>query len=632
MSFPMNLLFGDQTGGDSPKVLALRSIDSKKYNQDFTSNLQGLNRATDYMGQYMISMQKGIDDANKNIIQKIQDFIADLIIIFGGGSGTNFDFGDLGYIVQALGALFGFQGLSGPANLVDAAVHFFTNFLGGTSIFGDVINGFIKAVFEFFAGLLSNVPIVGSTLADIVTNLAGGINSTTLTANNAATGVTNVTNSVVTIATTINATTGVPYNESPNPFEDCSFPVSDLIMVPAYTIAASTGTANGAASSTGFTNSGVNHNHTIASVSHNHSSPALTPAFTNPLITMVNQRVYFIAIRSLQNRPYSTIGFITNGGTAMTNFFAKILKVNPSDGSTTLVYDCGDVKGSLIGGSGIFHQRVQLPQDIIVQAQDNNYLAIMANGGTMCQIGAMAIPNVTPPSGVFPAVITGYRDGQATIPATNTAAQITNTLGQKVWGCLGQPTALYDPLAKYSYNDNLNRSDGVGYGASWITSGQPQGISGGKAAINGTSDGVRGALYLNPVNTDTHEVSVIMGSTPANNRICGPIIRARSNFASYAQLRISNAGLEIVSGTALATVTSRVTNGYIPSVGEDIRFKVAGNVFTAFSPTSAFTPLVWTDSGNVVSTGPQCRYTGFGLERGFFNNSATIDEWTGKDS
>ncbi|QSL67881.1 minor tail protein [Nocardia phage P3.1] len=187
MSMPMNLLFGDQTGGESQKVRNLRTIDSGKYNREFTQNIAGLNAATDYMAQYLIVMQKGIDDANKNIIQKIQDFIADLIIIFTGGSDTGFEFGDLGYIIQALGALFGFQGLDGPVNLLEAAAHFLGNFLQPLGLLGDIVNGFIKAVFEFFAGLLSNVPIVGDTLSEIVTNMAAGINDTTDTANNAET-------------------------------------------------------------------------------------------------------------------------------------------------------------------------------------------------------------------------------------------------------------------------------------------------------------------------------------------------------------------------------------------------------------------------------------------------------------
>lgn len=155
--------------------------------RDFQANIRDLNSSVSYMAQYLTVMQKGIDDANKNIIQKIQDFIEDLIIIFGGGEygDSGFEWGDLGYIIQAIGALFGFQGIAGPINLLDAAAHFLGNFLEPLGLFGEIVNGFIQSVFAFFAGLLSNVPIVGDALEEIVTNVAEGINDTNDTANTA---------------------------------------------------------------------------------------------------------------------------------------------------------------------------------------------------------------------------------------------------------------------------------------------------------------------------------------------------------------------------------------------------------------------------------------------------------------
>lgn len=155
--------------------------------RDFQANIRDLNQSVSYMSQYLTIMQKGIDDANKNILQKIQDFIEDLIIIFGGGEygDSGFEWGDLGYIIQAIGALFGFQGIAGPINLLEAAAHFLGNFLEPLGLFGDIVNGFIKTVFAFFADLLSNVPIVGDALEEIVTNVANGINETTTTADSA---------------------------------------------------------------------------------------------------------------------------------------------------------------------------------------------------------------------------------------------------------------------------------------------------------------------------------------------------------------------------------------------------------------------------------------------------------------
>lgn len=201
--------WGDYDTTEVRALKTIRKVGTTDYNKDFVRNITDLNASTQYIADYMIVMQGGIDDANKDILHKIQDFINDVIIIFGGGDygDSGFDFGDLGYILQAIGALFGFSGISGPINPSDSAGNFLTGFLAPLGIFGDIINGFIQAVFSFFAGLLSSVPIVGSTLSAIVTNTASGINgiqSTATTANSTA----NTANTTANTANT-NATTAI---------------------------------------------------------------------------------------------------------------------------------------------------------------------------------------------------------------------------------------------------------------------------------------------------------------------------------------------------------------------------------------------------------------------------------------
>lgn len=187
----MSSPFSSQSSYQSPEARALYNIGkaAKDTTRDFNKNISDLNTSVSFMSSYLTVMQKGIDDANKNILQKIQDFIEDLIIIFGGGEygDSGFEWGDLGYIIQAIGALFGFQGIAGPINLLEAAAHFLGNFLEPLGLLGDIINGFIKSIFAFFAGLLSNVPIVGDALEEIVNNVADGINATTATADSAQT-------------------------------------------------------------------------------------------------------------------------------------------------------------------------------------------------------------------------------------------------------------------------------------------------------------------------------------------------------------------------------------------------------------------------------------------------------------
>jgi hypothetical protein len=125
----------------SKEIRALKSIDSGRYpdtNKDFVKNMQRLNSNVDYISSYMITMQKGIDDANKTIIEQIQSFINDLIVLFAGGEPTGIELGDLKYIIQGLGALFGFNGPF-PFSLLDAASHFFLGFVVPLPQFIDVI-------------------------------------------------------------------------------------------------------------------------------------------------------------------------------------------------------------------------------------------------------------------------------------------------------------------------------------------------------------------------------------------------------------------------------------------------------------------------------------------------------------
>ncbi len=137
----------------SPSSKALASIDSSKYpdtNKDFEANMQRLNVFVDYMASYMGEMQKGIDDANRDIFQQIQDFISDVVVLFSGGDITNgMDLGDLQYFLPAIGALLGFDADTPfPINLFQAAEHFLLGYIvpldAFTTVIEDIVNGFLN--------------------------------------------------------------------------------------------------------------------------------------------------------------------------------------------------------------------------------------------------------------------------------------------------------------------------------------------------------------------------------------------------------------------------------------------------------------------------------------------------------
>lgn len=146
----------DYLGGyKSQSTRALASIDSSKYpdtNKDFEQNVIRLNEFVDYISQYLQTMQKGVDQANENTLQKLQDFASGLGILFAGGDILNgLDFGDLQYFLPALGALFGFDANTPfPINILEAAEHFLLGYVIPLDAFpiavGDIIDGWLTAL------------------------------------------------------------------------------------------------------------------------------------------------------------------------------------------------------------------------------------------------------------------------------------------------------------------------------------------------------------------------------------------------------------------------------------------------------------------------------------------------------
>lgn len=131
-----------------------------------------------YMAAYMRKMQRGIDAANENFIQQIQSLINDLLVLFAGNGDTGLDFGDLKYIFQALGALFGFGEAGFPLNLFEAAWHFFATYILPINNFEEVINLIIDGAIATILDLFGEIPIVGEALqqlAVIIRNTVDGV-------------------------------------------------------------------------------------------------------------------------------------------------------------------------------------------------------------------------------------------------------------------------------------------------------------------------------------------------------------------------------------------------------------------------------------------------------------------------
>jgi hypothetical protein len=112
----------------------LAQIQSSKYpdtDKDLEANLHRINQFVDYIAQYLQVMQKGVDQANEDAIQRTRDMASDLVVLLGGGEllyGINL--GDLQYFLPALGAIFGFDSDKPfPISLFEMAEHFLLGYV-----------------------------------------------------------------------------------------------------------------------------------------------------------------------------------------------------------------------------------------------------------------------------------------------------------------------------------------------------------------------------------------------------------------------------------------------------------------------------------------------------------------------
>ncbi|WP_454232141.1 hypothetical protein [Mycolicibacterium fortuitum] len=177
------------SGYVNPQTRALNSI-ANGGDEDTSSQeamvelLQKHSAQLRYLASNQKQMQQGINEATANPIQQLQQFVADIIVLLGGGELAKgaLDFGDLQYILPALGALFGFGDGPFPISLFEAASRFFLGYVVPQEQFVDVINSIITAwagVFgidpEFIADVRDLIAAVGN-LFDGIGNLFPSLN------------------------------------------------------------------------------------------------------------------------------------------------------------------------------------------------------------------------------------------------------------------------------------------------------------------------------------------------------------------------------------------------------------------------------------------------------------------------
>lgn len=174
MSSPSSGFFG-KTEYATPETRALSSIaDAPEIGQhtDFQRLIQQHDASIKFLATNQQKLQQGVNDATQNPVQQLQQFISDLVVLFGGGELAQglLDFGDLKYLLPALGALFGFGSGPYPVNLLQAAEKFFLGYIVPSEQYADLLTHFIDT-WAGFAGIdpkfVKDVDALVTAVADL---------------------------------------------------------------------------------------------------------------------------------------------------------------------------------------------------------------------------------------------------------------------------------------------------------------------------------------------------------------------------------------------------------------------------------------------------------------------------------
>ena len=594
---------------ESREVRALRSIDSKTYNKDLVKNLQKLNEATDYMAQYMIVMQKGIDDANKNTVQKIQDFINDIIIIFDGGEDTGFQFGDLQYVFQALGALFGLGGLTGPANLAGAAGTFFDNFLKPLSSFRNTVNGWIHDLFEVLFGWLEGVPFIG----DFIQSIGEAINSTRTTAESAVEQIEAVQGQVQTIQNLVFIRSGRPLYEGIDPTGESVFPFSDIDEA----IWGNTGNTD----------------------DHTHSGGDLKARVDLRLDNVISR---FGFIRHGYDGLRKQVSFVGRRQTTG-SIYLDIYKFN-EDYTSTLVYSSPNLDTAFSANNRWVQVDVT---DFLVSLGDVYMYHLRVGSGIYFVVGVSKfVPEPSPLIPYRPLALGGRRPTN-TAPGSFTQAEVDSWAHEETPFIqvgsfdenITQPRRYFDNFNATGAKFNMGNPNWMFYSFDTFGDNTAIGIGSkdGVAKLQGTGQAAAAmcmAQFVYPIITEDFIIEWDPGALDSNiDRMVSAFAHCKSNFNSRVEFNIKSDACYISNRGAKDSVqTFRASKTGMS--GNALRWK---GTYTSADKTyrlyrNNVLQISWADPTNLAGRTNESRYGGIAIGHYFFIGDGTVDNWDFRDA
>lgn len=475
----------------------------------------------------------------------------------------------------------------------------------------DIINAILRAI--------RRVPVVGGTIADIIAEV-GGLNDRTDQANQS---VASVSSQVSFVADVIAVRSGVGLWESgPDPTGIVSFPYS-MLMLHSHTtsVTGSTGTRDGASSSTGFTSAGGdNHSHSVYSTSHSHDAGSLkvSVGMGVPTINATASWAPWASVRFPSSADRQVFTFLASKSGSVTSFFVDVYRLN-ANGSSSYVASSTDQSGNV--GGALAWQQVILPA-IPVEIGDVLEVQFRVAGSGTVQIAGINLPYPTPISGFRPYAPGSGRDPSGSATPAEIAIGVRDSMYQgpvpfvSVGIDLGQTA-----IPRYFYDD-FNRGS---LGPRWSTSGNI-GVSGNRVQHRGgvLESGTATATYSQQLLTDNARVEFDLS---AGSGIAGVGACCSSTLGSGLWFVVDSGSCSIQTGSA-GSRTQRASGA-----GGDGRYV---GTWTASDTTARLYrngELVasWVDSASVVPHGDGRRWCALIVSKPPLLDSGRIDNWVAAD-
>ncbi|QNJ55338.1 minor tail protein [Gordonia phage LittleFella] len=601
---------------NSREVFFLKQIAQQKYNKDFAVNMVQVNNTLTSLSKYLIVMQQGIDDLNRDIVEQIRDFIQELIIIFNGGnfSELGLDWGHLKYVFQAIGAFFGFPTWNGgtawsPMQMVS---NFFSNFLSGLSGFGNFIHNAFDSAIDFILGLLSWIPGVGS----VREKFAGAINKASETADIALESADSAQAQIVTIQQVFSVRSNRPFWEGPDPTGESSFPFCMMAKPTAHNHGFS---ADGSGSRT--TN--------ITGVSRISATQSLVPMAFVKCESNTEK-----AQASFKCRKVGTINAV----------YVDFYKMT-EDGSLQLITSTGDVKDDIL--TTMAWQQVAMPTPYLSEMGDwiGVQWRVIGSGSLELAGVEMEAENFFP---TFRPLNYGLMRTANNAPSTIARADVDVSYTPLVaYVQIGSDVGQID--APRNFFDNFNRGS---LGSSWLLQrwSALNGIGGGvdlsivDGVLRSTNSQLveqrAAALWTLPLASDQIGLEWQSVGNAYGDRFSGGILCSTSGFNNTIYVANDNDRVGIFTLPSLGgaptnrAFASTPSNDNVGAVNWRATFdgpvaQGGTNTYRVYRNGAFITS--WTDSTGVITHGKGNRFCGALITHGSFSSGNRIDNWRAYD-